>query len=509
MTRVIQTWGVALAACGGLAFAIGCEKSAPESPAVQQINHPEHEVAGETCFICDASKREPNRLWCREHDRYEDRCWLCHPELEDKDRLYCGEHGLYEDECFFCHPEIAGPAVNDVEGAESAAAESAGLFCNEHGVAEAVCAICRSDQIDRLTPGDELLVRFASAQGMSKAGIEFVQADLAMSATTVHALAEVTLNQNATARITPLAPGIVLEVLADAGDHVVAGTPLVRIHSPEVASAKAALLASQIDESLREQAFERESALLERNISSRQDYEASLAALKRARVATTNARQSLANFGMTPADIDQVIANEDSSATLTVRSPFDGDIIARDAVVGELASPGDALMVVSDRTQVWLELSAPSVELARLEKGASVRVRLDAIPDQAIDGELVWIDPRMDARSRMIRARAVAPNPDGVLREGMYGEADIAITGQSRTARVPVTAVQYINEAPFVFVEQGDDLLAARRVAVATKSNEWVDLSIGVEPGERVVATGSFTALSEMLKARLGAGCVH
>jgi membrane fusion protein, heavy metal efflux system len=59
-----------------------------------------HELAGETCFICDASKRDQGRLWCKEHDRYEDRCWLCHPELEDKSRLWCREHSLYEDECF-------------------------------------------------------------------------------------------------------------------------------------------------------------------------------------------------------------------------------------------------------------------------------------------------------------------------------------------------------------------------------------------------------------------------
>jgi hypothetical protein len=66
-----------------------------------------HSTAGETCFICDPSKRDPGRLWCKEHGRYEDRCWDCQPQLRDSKRVYCEEHGLYEDECFLCDPSRA------------------------------------------------------------------------------------------------------------------------------------------------------------------------------------------------------------------------------------------------------------------------------------------------------------------------------------------------------------------------------------------------------------------
>lgn len=65
-----------------------------------------HKAPVSICFICDASLRDENRLWCKEHSRYEDRCFECHPETQDKTRLYCSEHGLYEDECMMCHPEI-------------------------------------------------------------------------------------------------------------------------------------------------------------------------------------------------------------------------------------------------------------------------------------------------------------------------------------------------------------------------------------------------------------------
>lgn len=504
MKRRMTTIAALMLFAGGAAFLAACEKSPPQAAIPASAGH-SHATEGETCFICDAAKRDPDRLWCREHERYEDRCWLCHPELRDESRLYCNEHGLYEDECFLCHPEVSQTSS---DAAVVPAADTA-LFCKEHGVAEANCAICRSDQIDRLEPGDELLIRFASSEAMRKAGLRLVEADLATSAPRVRALAEVALNQNKTARITPLAPGVVTDVLVDVGDVVEPGQALARIHSAEVANAKAALLAANVEVDLREQTFERESSLLERNIASRQDYEAALAALQRTRIDAVNARQRLANLGLTEEDIDRVVSEQESSATLTIRAPFAGDIVSRDAVTGELASPGQTLMVVSDRSTVWIKLSIPVSELSRIQTGADVQVRLDALPDERTDATLDWIDARIDPQSRMVRARAIAANPAGHLREGFYGEAFIAVDAPARSSRVPVSAVQYVGEAPFVFVSEGPDLLAARRVAVAFKSDDWIDLAAGLEPGERVVSTGSFTALSEMLKARLGAGCVH
>ena len=85
-----------------------CKSSTPE----QTSNPAEHthEKVGETCFICDASKRDPKRLWCKEHSRYEDRCWECHAELRDPKRIYCKEHSVYEDECPICHPGPNAPA---------------------------------------------------------------------------------------------------------------------------------------------------------------------------------------------------------------------------------------------------------------------------------------------------------------------------------------------------------------------------------------------------------------
>lgn len=134
----------------------------------------QHDTPGETCFICDETKREPGRLWCAEHTRYEDRCWLCQPQLEEKGRLYCAEHSLYEDECFLCHPELDSEEEEEEDDDRNSRLDSPsgsppGLFCNEHRVPEIECGICQPQRTAELEPGGELKVRFESSNSASKA----------------------------------------------------------------------------------------------------------------------------------------------------------------------------------------------------------------------------------------------------------------------------------------------------------------------------------------------------
>jgi len=164
--------GLSCALVGALLLASGCGK--PESGTDEEgtghvAGHGSasvstahsHGASGETCFICDPSKRDKGRLWCREHGRYEDRCWLCHPELEDRDRLYCKEHALYEDECFLCHPELKSGGESAHTGTpneDAGEGTTAALFCHEHQVQEAECAICQPDLAAALTPGESMKV---------------------------------------------------------------------------------------------------------------------------------------------------------------------------------------------------------------------------------------------------------------------------------------------------------------------------------------------------------------
>jgi len=425
----------------------------------------------------------------------------------DPARLYCNEHARYEDECFICHPELAETRVP--------ADTPAGLFCNEHRVEEAECGICQPQLAADLEPGGELKVRFESPSSASKAGVQTVVARASSAQASVRAFCEVTFNENALAHITPLAEGIVRAVFVDVGADVKAGDALVELHSAEVASAKAALVAATVDFELKRIANDREQRLAQKNISSERAVQEADAAFKTAEITLSTARQRLLNYGLTAQEVEAVASSRDTSALLLVRAPFDATLVERTAVPGEIVRPGEPLFAVADLSSMWLTLSIPAdrADLIRVEQPGMSRMsgmQVEAtLAGEEVRGKVTWISTSIDHKSRMLRARAVLDNTQRRLSAGVFGDARILVGDVRNAVDVPREALQWLDENPHVFVRLEDDLYALRRVAIAQQpSTDTVAVVEGLRPGEPVVVTGGFTVLSEFLKSRLGAGCV-
>lgn len=473
-----------------------------------------HATVAETCFICDASKREAGRLWCAEHSRYEDRCWICQPQLEDKTRAFCKEHFLYEDECFLCHPELK----KDDEPEETPEKESANtgrpaayhqdLFCKEHNVAERECGICQPQLAAALGAGHELKVRFESELSAKKAGVGTVTPRSIRSQASVHAVCEVSYDENKLARITPLASGIVRRVLVDLGAVVESGDALVEIHSPEVAKAKAAYISAVVDAELKDVACKREADLAKKKISSDRDFQEAEAAFKTAQLAESTARQTLQNYGFTDTEIDEIKTTQVTTALFFVRAPYNGTLVEREAVVGEATQPGDNLFTLADLSKMWLSLSIPADRTTLVEKGLKVTATFARENGIATNGELTWVSPSIDEKSRMLRGRAVVDNTDLRLRAGMFGDAQILLSAKHSALGIPKGAIQRYESNPFVFVKLEDDLYSLRRVVIEQSSDNLVAVVSGLQLHEPVVVDGAFTVMSEFLKSRLGAGCV-
>ncbi|MBD3222340.1 efflux RND transporter periplasmic adaptor subunit [bacterium] len=459
-----------------------------------------HGATADLCFLCDPELREEGRLWCAGHDRYEDRCWDCQPQLRDPDRAYCDQHGLYEDECHLCDPS---------RRAVAAGASTGGLYCVEHDMAESSCGICHPELAATLEPGGEVLVRLPSARSAELAGVAHGSARAGRAAGYASGYVEVDYDRNRLVQVTPRAEGIVARVLVDVGDEVVAGDPLVVIASTQLAAAKQSFLDARLELDLRAQELERARRLREQEIGSERQLQEATAAHKRAAARAAAAGQNLRNLGLDDEAVARVASAGDTSAELTVRAPFAGEVIERDAVLGESVAADAPLMRVADLSRMWLELSLPQSALAMVREGLPVVARFDALPDREVTGRLVWVASGLDERSRLLRARAEVPNPDGRLKAGLYGRAEVALDGDGFALSLPRQAIRDLDQRPFVLVRRDADLYALRRVALGPRHGESVAVLAGLSPDETVVTGGGFAVFSELLKSRFGAGCAE
>ncbi len=375
-----------------------------------------------------------------------------------------------------------------------------GTWCREHDLAEDECAICVPDRAAALAPGESLKLRLPSGASADKAGVTLETGSPAAAAPGVRAACRVAYNQAQLARIAPLAGGIVAEVCADLGDEVAAGQPLVRLTSPELAEALRVYREAEARRDLAASAYQREKSLHERGISSGRDFQEAAAEQRRAQAAAEAARQGLVLLGFD---------EHNGEGALTLRAPFAGTIIERNAVAGEAVERGAALFTVADLSSMWIELSLPQTLMYAVRVGDTVQARFEALPGEPIEARVDWVAPSLEEDSRTLRARAVAANAAGLLKQGMYGEISTGAGAAGQTAlQLPSDAVHYYDGLPFVFVRVEDDLFDVRRVVAGASRDSRIEILDGLRADDRVVTGRSHVLKSEFLKSRLGAGCV-
>ncbi|MBZ0109344.1 MAG: efflux RND transporter periplasmic adaptor subunit [Candidatus Scalindua rubra] len=452
--------------------------------------------------------RDSNRLWCKEHGVYEDECLICRPESgakaekssQNPKRLWCNGHSVYEDECFICHPELK---LNNSE------VPSAELYCEEHRMPEQECGICHPELTASLIPGEGLKVRLKSPESAVKAGVIATAPDEGEPAATHSVLCQVTYNMNYLARITPLTSGVIRRVLVNVGAYVSKGDVLVEIVSSEIAGAKVDYLTAIANQTLKELVYNREKGLFEKKICSQHEYQQALTEYQVATNTTNTSRQQLLNYGLTEAELQEIIDTRSSSSTIPLRSPFSGTIIERNAVIGEAVGRGDTLFSLADLSTMWLELSIPEYMLSSFKVGDTVEASFDSFPGTRLRGDLIWVASHIEEESRMLKARAMVKNPEFLLKHRMFGQVSLLSEQFNKVLYVPVESIQRFNNRSFLFVKLSDDLYEIRSIVPGSRNGDKIEILDGVSIHEKVVVEGSFTLKSEFLKSRLGAGCVH
>jgi cobalt-zinc-cadmium efflux system membrane fusion protein len=229
--------------------------------------------------------------------------------------------------------------------------------------------------------------------------------------------------------------------------------------------------------------------------------------LQRAEAEHRAACQQLRTLGFTEEQIDTLGAEPQDQVLMEVRAPFAGEIVERSAVRGALVETGTPLFTVADRSRMWAMLNIPEAALGQVRIGQPVELQVEAMPGQTFAGTLTWIAAEVDERSRMAKARAEMPNPDGTLKARMFARARVLTEESPNAVLLPASAVQKVAGRDIVFVQVADDLFEARAVRVGAEINGRVEITQGVEASDPVVVEHGFPLKSAFLISRLGAGC--
>ena len=340
------------------------------------------------------------------------------------------------------------------------------------------CPICfmdliplETETIEGLGPRDLVLSENAAAL----AEIRTAPVERRFAAREVSLVGKVTADETRRRVITARVPGRIDRLHVDFTGRVVRrGEKLADIYSPELYRARAELLAAQA------------------------------AAGRGEPGAEANLRSVRERLRLWDLDPDQVATAGGEQITIT--APVAGTVVRKDAIEGVYVTTGEPLFAIADLGQVWVELAAYERDLMWLAAGQTVSFTVTALPGETFSGTIVFVDPVLDDRTRTVRVRLEADNPDGRLRPGMLARgrvlAELDVDGQPRAGRdeaepplvVPATAPLLTGERAVVYLRIPGDQphFSGREVVLGPRAGDWYVVRDGLEEGEQVVVHGAF-----------------
>ncbi|HEX7379118.1 MAG TPA: efflux RND transporter periplasmic adaptor subunit [Pirellulales bacterium] len=388
-----------------------------------------------------------------------------------------------------------------------------------------------SSQIPALEP-----VLFESAEAVRKSGIEMAVVEQRPMVQEVVALGAVNYDQTLLAQLSARVAGTVWSVEKKVGEPIKRGEMMAIIEALDVGRAKSEFLQAVVAAELREDTLLRMREY-QASISDRGLREAEAAA-REARIKLFNAQQTLVNLGL-PVRLEDVanlhdrelvervhflglpkklIAKLDPQKTtanlVPLIAPFDGIVIGRDIVVGELVEPSTSgYFVLADVRRMWIELDVRKEDAFKIRLGQEVVFAVDGLEEQ-VRGNISWVSTEVDRRTRMMEARVEVDNPlihsepsavDGqrLLRANMFGVGRIRIHENPEAVVVPSQAIQRDGATAVVFVRTDERVFQPRPVELGIVNDVYAEVLTGLKPGDRIAAAGSHVLKAEVVKKRL------
>ncbi|NIO39381.1 MAG: efflux RND transporter periplasmic adaptor subunit [Burkholderiales bacterium] len=296
---------------------------------------------------------------------------------------------------------------------------------------------------------------------------------------TIRAVARVDFDEQAMARLHPKTDGWIEELRVDkTGETVEKDAILLSIYSPRLVSTQQEyLLALENLDALKSSPFDD---------------------IRRgAEELAVSSRERLQFFDVPEHQIRELEQTREIQKNLHIHAPVAGTVISIGAREGQYVTPRTELYMIVDLSRVWVYADIYEYELPWVQVGDEVEMTLAGIPGRTFTGELDYIYPYAEARTRSIKVRLAFDNPDLLLKPEMFAEVVIKSDKLVDTIVIPSEAVIRSGKSNRVFVVRAPGKFEPVIVELGFQSAGQVAVLAGVEEGDEVVISAQFLVDSE------------
>lgn len=262
-------------------------------------------------------------------------------------------------------------------------------------------------------------------------------------------------------------PGRIEDLLVNfTGDYVKKGQVIASVYSPDLVTAQEELFEAQKIKATQPQLFEA-------------------------------AKEKLKNWKLNDEQINQILASGKTLATFDVLSEVSGYVTEKKVNTGDYVRRGQAIYEIADLSKVWVLFDVYESDLPWIKKGDKVNYTIESLPGETFEGTIDYLDPVINPKTRVAKARVVQSNKGLKLKPEMFVSGKVeARLPQTDALVVPKTAVMWTGERSVVYVKSENDqgvYFNMRVVDLGPALGESYVVQNGVQQGEEIAVNGTFS----------------
>ncbi len=174
-----------------------------------------------------------------------------------------------------------------------------------------------------------------------------------------------------------------------------------------------------------------------------------------------------------------------------ITAPMSAIVTARLVEVGNNISVNERMFTIADPDLLVIRPGVSELNLAGLEEGQPVEIRLDVYPDRTFSGTIRRIFPNVDAETRLftVEVELIEQEDKPVVRPGYLARVRFAADERRGVISVPSESVVRRNDTSYLFVlNEDENRVTQTEVEVGVQRDGYAEILSGIEEGTRVAA---------------------
>ncbi|MCW7752586.1 efflux RND transporter periplasmic adaptor subunit [Desulfobotulus sp. H1] len=209
------------------------------------------------------------------------------------------------------------------------------------------------------------------------------------------------------------------------------------------------------------------------------------------------ARERLLALGMGRPTLEALEKDRRVRTLIPVFARQDGVISELGIREGMFVTPAMDIMTLADLSRIWIQVEVFEHQAAQIARGQKALLDMHPVHGGSLEGEVAFIYPALDPRTRALRVRLTFPNPDGRLKPGMFTRARILGEPREDILLIPSASLIRSGNSQRVIVDRGEGRFEALEVETGLITDDEVEILAGLSLGEKVVVSGQFLIDSE------------